>query len=1149
MKTVAEQRQAIEIHDRAVLVSAGAGTGKTWTLTQRFLYLLEQHPDWAIDSIVAVTFTEKAAREMRTRIRQAVEKRTAETGDPSWQARRRDLDRMQVSTVHSLCSRILREHSIAAGIDPYFKVLDEQVTEVLKEEAVRQTLVELAESNEPGLELLVSLKVGDLQEELANLLDQRGTVKRIFVELPDEATLLERWRSGIEEMHQALWRKQKQEFPVLDDLLRTLPGFTIMDPTDKLALSVTNAQEGCRHFQAGNWSAAMQSWTMINRIGGKAGNWGGTDTLKSLKEDLKVLQDVAAVYKKAGIMDGIGPLDDAAARALQHWRSLWECLETVYTRLKDTQQALDFDDLELLTLRLLEATPRDSRLADYLNGINHLMVDEFQDTNLIQKQIAYALANPSSGGRLFVVGDAKQSIYRFRQAQVSVFSQVQTDIARITGMPAIPLNVSFRTQTALTLALNALFEYTLRPVSSEYQAFEAQPGPLQAARDQIIEQPQAPAPVELWIVPNETSDGEKVSAEDGRIFEAQILAQRLLDLERSNYQVWDKDAKSYRPFQFKDAAILFRATTSLPLYETQFKVLGLPYLTVSGRGYYDRPEIQDLIALLAALHNRHDDLNLAAALRSPLFGLSDETLYQLRWRTQDEHRSPEPVAYHHALRLPPKTKQHLEVEDAAAILNELWEMVGRTDPWRLLRRALDLTAYETTMAMNDSGRGGSGRQRSNVQKFMAFARTYGGASLSDFLRSLQDLKAREAREGEALGQAPESGAVQLMSIHASKGLEFPVVCVADIGRETRTIGTQRLLHDPTFGMVCQSRDLNGDWQKPAGYAWAAWKIAQMEEAENKRLLYVACTRAADLLILSGKDSGDKTWFAEIQQGWQITTDSVEEILGREGYSLRLIRPPYHPIESSQEVSSNSTTLSALTEIPEMARSLVLPAQTRHIAVTRLGSALSETETIHQLYPAVRRPRTPDGPMRAPHYKIGRVVHRALDDWRCLELSPHLLAERLHSIARSEGIAPAALEHAVDRSLRMLGSLRRSALYAEIQAAIERQSEVPFVINTPVGVLHGQIDLLYRLADGQWRLLDWKTDWVDPAEITEHARKEHLMQMAVYSRAIAQTLGQTPGAGVCFLSQDARMYIFSPTELAAAYNALIETRGANIATFD
>jgi len=1144
MKTLAEQRQAIEIHDRAVLVSAGAGTGKTWTLTQRFLFLLEQHKDWAIDSIIAVTFTEKAAREMRTRIRQAVEKRAAETGDPTWQARRRDMDRMQVSTVHSLCSRILREHSIAAGIDPYFKVLDEQVTEVLKEEAVRQTLVELAESNEPGLELLVSLKVGDLQEELANLLDQRGTVKRIFAEFPDEATLLERWSSGIEEMHQALWRKQKQEFPALDDLLHTLPGFAIMDPTDKLASSVTNAQEGCQHFQAGNWSAAMQSWTMINRIGGKAGNWGGTDKLKSLKEDLKVLQDVTAVYKKAGIMDGIGPSDDAAAHALQYWRSLWERLETVYTRLKDAQQALDFDDLELLTLRLLEATPRDSRLAGYLDGINHLMVDEFQDTNLIQKQIAYALAHPSTGGRLFVVGDAKQSIYRFRQAQVSVFSEVQADIARITGMSAIPLNVSFRTQPALTLALNALFEYTLRPVSSEYQTFEARPGPLQAVRDQVADQPEAPAPVEVWIIPSETSDGTKVSAEDGRILEAQILAQRLLDLEHSGYQVWDKYTSSYRPFQFKDAAILFRATTSFPLYEAQFKALELPYLTVSGRGYYDRPEIQDLMALLAALHNRHDDLNLAAALRSPLFSLSDETLYQLRWHAQDGQRSLEPIAYHHALHTPPQTEQSRNVQDAACILDELWEMVGRTDPWRLLRRALDLTAYETTMAMNDSGRGGNGRQRSNVQKFMAFARTHGGASLPDFLRSLQDLKAREAREGEALGQAPESGAVQLMSIHASKGLEFPVVCVADLGRENRAIGTQRLLHDPTFGMVCQSRDLNGDWQKPAGYAWAAWKIGQMEEAENKRLLYVACTRAADLLILSGKDSGDKTWLAEIQKGWQITIDTAEEILERDGYSLRLVRPPYQPLENSREVSSTSATLPTLAEIPEMARPLVLPAQTRHIAVTRLESALSKTETTYQLHPAVRRPRTPDGPMRAPHYKIGRVVHRALDDWCCLELPPHLLAERLHSIARSEGIAPSALEHAVDRSLHMLGSLCRSALYTEIQAATERRSEVPFVINTPVGVLHGQIDLLYRLPDGQWRLLDWKTDWVAPEEITEHGRKEHLMQMAVYSRAIAQTLGQMPGAGVCFLSQDARIYIFSRAELTAAYESLVDARCVN-----
>ena len=329
MKTILEQRQAIEIHDRAVLVSAGAGTGKTWTLTQRFLYLLEQHPDWAIDSIVAVTFTEKAAREMRTRIRLNVEKRAAETGSPTWQARRRELDRMQVSTVHSLCSRILREHSIAAGIDPYFAVLEEQAADVLKEEALRQTLAELAEADEPGLELLVSLTVSDLQTELAKLLDQRGTVKRIFAELPGEDALLERWRAGIEEMHQVLWRQLAQDNPALEEVLQTMPGTAVSDPTDKLASSVLSAQAGCQQFRSGNWLNAMRFWATIQRVGGKAGNWGGADALKLLKEDLKVLQEAGNTYKKAGILDGIGQADAAAARALQKTGGRGKSLETV----------------------------------------------------------------------------------------------------------------------------------------------------------------------------------------------------------------------------------------------------------------------------------------------------------------------------------------------------------------------------------------------------------------------------------------------------------------------------------------------------------------------------------------------------------------------------------------------------------------------------------------------------------------------------------------------------------------------------------------------------------------------------------------------------------------------------------------------------
>ena len=188
MNPTPEQRTAIETQDRALVVEAGAGTGKTWVLVQRFMYLLETHPHWPLDSLLAITFTEKAAREMRTRLRQAIEERASQNADdPHWQDHRLNLDRLNVSTIHSLCARILRENAIAAEIDPLFQVLDEQESEFLKEEAIRETVRALNEESHSALELLASLRIFDLQAEMGSMLGKRGTLYQLFANMYEPA--------------------------------------------------------------------------------------------------------------------------------------------------------------------------------------------------------------------------------------------------------------------------------------------------------------------------------------------------------------------------------------------------------------------------------------------------------------------------------------------------------------------------------------------------------------------------------------------------------------------------------------------------------------------------------------------------------------------------------------------------------------------------------------------------------------------------------------------------------------------------------------------------------------------------------------------------------------------------------------------------
>ena len=1118
MQPTQEQRIAIETHDRALVVEAGAGTGKTSVLTRRFIHLLAVHPEWEIDSIIAITFTRKAAREMRSRIRRAIEEKAAQNpNDPIWQERRRALDQLQISTIHSLCAHILKENAISAGIDPQFQSLEEQEADLLKEEAIRDTLALLEEEDEPSLALLASLSVRDLQSVMEDLLAKRGVVQRLFSELPDTEALISIWEEGLEEMRAVMWQEELRKYPDFQEAMDDIRKTVIIDDSDKLSEAVRYAQAGCQSVREDDLVGAVINWSKIKRSGGKRNNWGGEFSLKALKGNLEILQKMGKSLIDKGFDTKISAMDYQAAQNLQLWKRLWERLNHVYDAKKDEINVLDFDDLEMRTQELLEKEPRDPRLDAYLEHIHHLMVDEFQDTNRTQQRIIYLLAPPQEKGKLFVVGDAKQSIYRFRQAEVSVFNQTIQDISGFNGHSAEKLSVSFRTHSMLVGAMNALYDEILKPLGDDYRDFEARPGPLSAFRETPVHQDESGTQVEILVLPKVLPDGEKVSSEDGRIWEARWLAKRLHELHESEYPVYDRDQGKYVPFEYRHAAILMRATTQFPLYEAEFKAAGLPYLTVSGRGYYNRPEIQDLMALLASIDNAADDLNLASVLRSPLFNLSDETLYRLRWFTSEGKYSETPIGYAHALGNPPPTHQDKQVDLARQVTGHLWSLRGQLEVPELLREAFDMTAYDTTMALAD---GEYGRGLSNINKFMDFARSHGGVSLSKFLRMVQDLRAREVREGEALGGAPESGAVQLMSVHAAKGLEFPVVCIADMGRGSKSGrgSSPYILQDPAYGIVCKIRDEDGEWQEPAGYKWAKWLDGRMDMAEDKRLLYVAGTRAADLLILSGREGNNDTWINKVLSGWEIEPivdpNTRQRIIERQDFRLQLYIPD-KILEQAQLPSRSQVGIISLDEIPHLVKQIPLENKPRPISISRLVRKTNQHD-LPEIRPVLYTPPQEKTTPKAPNYILGKVVHHALADWCCLREPIDVRNRKLAGWAKLEGLTEQeVVNKTVEKANDLLMRLVSTELYSKIEASKQRYHELPFNLDSPIGVLHGAIDLLYQDSEGNWHLIDWKTEWAQdkPDFLPDD---EDLLQIALYTYAASEMLGITPISVICYL---------------------------------
>ena len=429
------------------------------------------------------------------------------------------------------------------------------------------------------------------------------------------------------------------------------------------------------------------------------------------------------------------------------------------------------------------------------------------------------------------------------------------------------------------------------------------------------------------------------------------------------------------------------------------------------------------------------------------------------------------------------------------------------------------TGFLTAMAMADRRVGAGGRARHNVEKFASLAREVGDEGLPQLLRRLDGLRQKEVREGEARPGVPdpEAGAVQVMSVHAAKGLEFPVVAVADLGRPPYEPPEAPVLRmDPAHGVVCRHRDPAGDWQEGAGYGWAAWLDKRMEAAEERRLLYVACTRAADHLILSGQPSYKETWLQQILDAWEIEADGPEEQVFPLGdYAVRVRRPAYTPPERSRR---DSTWPDSLVEeghgVPgeELTLTSMQPAiapvdqaAPQPVAATHIAGP-SEAAVV----PRLSRPQRAGS---APGWVVGRLVHRGLA--RFAETGDAQEAE-LAAQARREGLhRPDLVEDAVRRARIMIRRLMGHELGAKVAAARRRHPELPVSAEIDGRLVHGTIDLLFQAADGAWWLVDWKTDYAPDLEaakrLLDDPARHYRKQLAAYADAVTAGLGVAPRA--------------------------------------
>lgn len=1130
----AEQLTAIHDRDHDLVVTAGAGSGKTFVLVERYLYLLEVHPDWTLDQVVAITFTEKAAREMRNRVRAEIERRAAaERGSTSvWRPRHLQLESARISTIHSFCAGLLRANAAEAGLDPAFSVLDEIETRLLIRQAVEEELLALAErEGDPALPLLIEYEGRLLHRLLGELLGGGAVVLRQLQGVPDDpATILTMWRAALEQA-----RREALEALAADSswwaAFDFLSATTADDPTDRLVPMRSLALECAASLDGptdGAMAALRRLASEVDLRGGRTAAWGDRETLAAIKAALKTMRERARATDEALGLD-FGPADERAAALLPLWKRLTEATFARFERLKARRGALDFDDLEARSADLLTRHPEvRHRLR---REIHHLLVDEFQDTNDLQVAIVDALAGETPG-RLFVVGDQKQSIYRFRGAVVELFDALSQ---RRRGCRHA-LTINFRSHAPFVRACNHLFGALFTADGPSQVSFET----LEANR---LIPPDEEPPLELILVPVGLvphADG-KADAENERRWEASALATRLRALVGGGRRVHDPRLGQSRPLAWGDVAILFRATTDLPLYEEVFKQAGLPFVTVAGRGFYGRQEVRDLLNLLTAVASADgsEDLALASVLRSPLFGLSDEALLWLA-----VHRA-EGQPLHTCLAEPPVERLHpddlVAVRHAHAVLSRLRALAGRVTILELLHAVIQATGFLATLSSLPDG----DRRRGNVEKLLEVARARGSVLLSDFNRYVQDLTTQETRESEAL--VATQGAVQLLTIHAAKGLEFPVVVLADASRRPGPgNGGEPLLLARHRGLALKVSDGNGESTETVFYRLLKREELAGEQAETTRLLYVAATRARDLLIVSGRvgQRTGKDWLSRLLDTLECprSGDDEVEVLHREWGQVRLWRlqqwPPDLDGGGTPQVDLGlweSETLSGASpfaDLPAAVPALLdepLPSPlepSRQLSATALNLLLGDERDVARYRqqvegaPGELRPSLAAEQQREPWgWQIGEIARSALARWQLPGHTPDLAA-LLEVHAWNLGLTdPALTAQAARKAAEILQRFERSALCTEISASSPRFFEVPFTIEWQGRLVSGQVDALYQRQEGYWTLVEFKTHYIPPDRTAESfALERYGPSLALGQLAASRWLGARPSVTVFFLFQ-------------------------------
>ena len=925
-----EQQQVIDLRNRNILVSAAAGSGKTAVLVERIVKIItdKNHPV-DIDHLLIVTFTNAAAAEMRERIGNAIEKALDEQPGNEHLLRQLTLiHNAQITTIDSFCLYVVRNHFHEIDLEPNFRIGDEGELKLLREDVLGRVLEQnYEEPSEAFSDFVEGYASGRTDVALNEMILQLYEFSRSY-------PWPEKWLDSFvgayrietrEELDRAEWLAPLTEnicFVLKDceQLLKQALAITQQDDGpdmyEKAVQSDLEKYEGLSRLTSFCELSGALSDIKYDRLASSRGFEGNPDKLelvKSLREQAKdVVKKLCKQYFFCSPEMMIEQLERTEPM-LEEVVRLTKQFADEFAAAKRRKNLVDFHDVEHFALQILvdEETEKAKKTAEeFRDTFEEIMIDEYQDSNEVQETLLRSISREERGeNNIFMVGDVKQSIYRFRLARPELFMKKYDSYSlEESTTQRIDLHKNFRSREEVLTCTNDIF-YKIMARSLGNVEYDAE----------AALYPGASYPVSADFIPEillaDSNDEllEDTELTDKKTLEAKIVAEEIKHLMKTQ-QVTDKAAGTLRAAHYSDIVILLRSLSGWA--DSLVEVLngnGIPAHTVSSTGYFSTVEVQTVLSMLRLLDNPRQDIPMAAVLRSPMAGLTDEELAVLRLEDGSvpfheavlelaeglyEEDGQKEISDSEADRkqgrnADEKTENHIEITAHRKLLKfykkykQLRQLVPDTPIHELIEIILRETGYGHYVAAMPAGNRRTANLNMLLEKAAAYEKTsYKG--LFHFVRYIDELQKYDVDFGEADMVGENEDVVRIMSIHKSKGLEFPIVIVSGMGKNFNKQDTRsKMVLHPELGIGLDYMDGKKRIKSPTIAKKAIAKQIDLENlGEELRVLYVALTRAKEKLILTGtlKDAPEKLEFFRQQANLSKAADRPLSYLTREGAS-------------------------------------------------------------------------------------------------------------------------------------------------------------------------------------------------------------------------------------------------------------------------